>query len=344
MAYALNTSVGSRKITLGSTGVYSGKIYNPTFQLSRPIVMDERLFHMVGLESVTFQHPTYFHTSYMTGTFGINGVNTAVTSANFNLYLQGLYLSDKTISVGLMNNVLYQLRKFFHGITTDDTIQFYFDGFNNPGDFLYNTDATALVDANTMAAAAAGSANSIMYGLLYSLPPRLFRFHIKNNSAVPYTMQGAYCALFGLDTEVVNTIAPGAIINVQLPAYGHDYIALASNIISSTVSSVNGERLGTSDLLTVCATPNYPGDTESYSPATSGGKVETASNIIDSIELRFTDELGTDVLSLENFIVTLVIDEVLTQPLVSEDHIRLDKLRKAQMEDVRKKLRVTQQR
>ena len=67
MAYALNTSVCTRKVTLASTGPYSGPIHNPRYILSRPLLFDERLMHISGVENIVIRHPTYFHENYMTG-------------------------------------------------------------------------------------------------------------------------------------------------------------------------------------------------------------------------------------------------------------------------------------
>ena len=40
---------------------------------------------------------------------------------------------------------------------------------------------------------------------------------------------------------------------------------------------------------------------EIYSLSTAGGKTETSTNIINLIELHFTDKYGSDVLSLVDF-------------------------------------------
>ena len=60
MAYALNTSVCTRKVTLASTGPYSGPIHNPRYILSRPLLFDERLMHISGVENIVVRHPTIF--------------------------------------------------------------------------------------------------------------------------------------------------------------------------------------------------------------------------------------------------------------------------------------------
>ena len=52
-----------------------------------------------------------------------------------------------------------------------------------------------------------------------------------------------------------------------------------------------------------------------YTPTTDGGKTETSTNIIDLIELHFTDKYSHDVLSLEDLILTIVVDQVKTEEL-----------------------------
>ena len=125
----------------------------------------------------------------------------------------------------------------------------------------------------------------------------------------------------------------------MVPIYGHDYVALASNIVANSMGAMNGEKMTTSDVLAILSTPNYPGQTEAYIPHHAGGKVELMSDTIDSIELRFTDEKGNPLLSLENFIVTLTIDECIPGEIPAEEHVRLDHVRDAHMEHLRKKLR-----
>jgi hypothetical protein len=57
-------------------------------------------------------------------------------------------------------------------------------------------------------------------------------------------------------------------------------------------------------------------------PYHAGGKVELMSDTVDSIELRFTDENGNPIFSLENFIVTLTIDECIPGELPEDERIK----------------------
>ena len=87
-----------------------------------------------------------------------------------------------------------------------------------------------------------------------------------------------------------------------------------------------GERLETTNLLSIIPTPINPAQIDIYTPNTDGGKTETSTNIIDLIELHFTDEYGHDVLSLEDFI--LIVDQVKTEELPGKDHVSLFIVRK----------------
>ena len=67
MAYSLNTDASTSKITLCSSGTYTGHIYRPSFNLSKALKLDERLLHLCGVEIVILKHPTFFHDQYMDG-------------------------------------------------------------------------------------------------------------------------------------------------------------------------------------------------------------------------------------------------------------------------------------
>ena len=70
---------------------------------------------------------------------------------------------------------------------------------------------------------------------------------------------------------------------------------------------------------------------------------------MDLIDLHFTDKYGHDVLSLEDFLITLVVDQVKTEDLPEHDHVSLFKVRKQKASDSRelnihdmnKKLRIS---
>ena len=65
MSYSLNTNASTKKITLCSSGLYTGPVYHPTYTLSKAIMLDERLLHLCGVEIVVLKHPTFFSIEYM---------------------------------------------------------------------------------------------------------------------------------------------------------------------------------------------------------------------------------------------------------------------------------------
>ena len=89
-----------------------------------------------------------------------------------------------------------------------------------------------------------------------------------------------------------------------------------------------GECLETTNFLYIIPTSNDPAQLEVYTPTTDGGKTVTSTNIIDLIEFHFTDKYGNDVLSLEDFILMIVVDQVKKKELLASDHISLFNVQK----------------
>ena len=106
---------------------------------------------------------------------------------------------------------------------------------------------------------------------------------------------------------------------------------------------MNGDNLAGSDFLCVVPTPHNRGFMEYFNNPSIGGKVELGNSTLDSITLEFSDRYGKPLYSLEDFVVTLIIDHYIPEELPKEDHVRLDRIRKATMEITRfelsKKLR-----
>ena len=68
------------------------------------------------------------------------------------------------------------------------------------------------------------------------------------------------------------------------------------------------------ELLTIKTTPNDPGQTKYYMNYTAGGKSVVASDHIDTIQLTFTYIRGNNVLSLDAFLITILLDQVVVVP------------------------------
>ena len=356
MAYSLNTNASTQKITLSSTGTYTGSIYRPSFTLSKAIALDERLLHVCGLEIAVLKHPTYFHLNYMNGEVIVTSPRGTVRprlitqvegQENFSPFLQGVYITNDTMNVALLDAVLFNLLDFLKQLISDTGygINFVFNGYPSTA-YKYNSmssDGMELIDNYD------DPDNSLHVDLLYNFyRAQDFRFLIENSSEYKLEMKGNFLAMFGLDPNITALLPANGFLDVRLPIYGHDYICLSSNIGSNILSSTCGERLQTTNLFSIIPTPNYPAQLEVYTPNTDGGKTETSSNIIDLIELHFTDKYGNDVLSLEDFILTIVVDQVKTEDLPNQDHVSLDKVRKNKanyardlnIQEMNKKLRI----
>ena len=75
-----------RKVTFASTAPYI---------LTKPLLFNERLMHICGVEIVIVRHPTYFHENYMTGSAyyiqdGIVSETVSFDTAHFDGFLNGV--------------------------------------------------------------------------------------------------------------------------------------------------------------------------------------------------------------------------------------------------------------
>ena len=128
MPYALNTSIGTRKVTLASTGPYSGPIHNPRYILTKSLLFDDRWMHICGVENVVVRHPTYFHEKYKVGEAyfvqkdEVQSDIMTFDSPHFNAFLDGLYAQPKFLSAGLSDVVFFKSVEIF--------IIFTFNGFH----------------------------------------------------------------------------------------------------------------------------------------------------------------------------------------------------------------------
>ena len=165
-----------------------------------------------------------------------------------------------------------------------------------------------------------------------------FKFNILLEAKKEYRsihVRGPCLSLFGLDNSREMVLTEGEPFSVQLPMFGHDYICIGSNVCSNIQSMQAGSTLEATNLMTVMPLPKYCGYTEAYSPPSAAGRAEIASNTIDTIELSFTDKYGNPLLSLENYIVTLLFDDVKPEELLQPHHTSLFKIPKGDMQHQR---------
>ena len=327
MAYALNTSVCTRKVTLASTGPYSGPIHNPRYILSRPLLFDERLMHISGVENIVVRHPTYFHENYMTGeAFYVrhDGVQSEIqqfNSTSFNAFLCGLYVQPRFLSVGLIDTVLWSLMKFLQSVIKDygSNIAFTFNGFPTLKDYYYSGksyDDLTTIDLNKAADDKVVRKHQAILLSLYQSGRIKFNILLREvNQYKSIRLKGPLLSLFGLDSSMEMVLTVGEPFSVQLPMFGHDYICVGSNVCSNIQAMQANSKLESTNLLTIMPLTKYSSYTESYSPPSASGRTEIVSNTIDTIELSFTDKFGNPLLSLENFVITLLFDDVKPEEL-----------------------------
>jgi hypothetical protein len=339
MAYSLNADGGSTKIVLSSTGTYYGPKYKPTFSLSKPILQDERVSSLLSVETVVMKHPSIVDHLYLNGTLTYGNNTETVKGSDFELVTNpSVYFdaSDNVLAIDTTHKVLFALLKLLRSKAATNVQQQginirWFDDENG------QTFYTNLTAANTVLD---------MAYLDEALRACIFRRDISCqllSSQVAISMTGDFVQLFGLDPTKTHTVSPNNPLTIRIPMHGHDYVVLSSNLVFGAVSTMNGDSLAGSDFLCVVPTPHNPGFMEYFNNPSIGGKVELGNSTLDSITLEFSDRYGQPLYSLEDFVVTLIIDHYIPAELPKEDHVRLDRIRKATMEVTRfelsKKLR-----
>ena len=359
MSYALNMSNATKRITLSSTGEYNGPVYNPTFHLTTDMTLSDGVLNLVSLESVQFTHPTIFSEEYMTGTVVI-GSNAMVpivtvrkvTEANFNVFLKGLYMKDflsTSQHYFTMDQLLFHLLHFLKTTVADNDGSMIFD-FGNDEDnasFLYNNlswdemDMYMLTEMDFLDAAGPHIHMVKAHGAVidHVLSRKNMKLTLQLASFSTLTLGGNFCTFFGLDPTQMHRLTRNEPLQVRIPSQGHNYIALECSLISPQMVSMNGERLTSSELLTIVPTPKLPGEQETYITYTTGGKSEVSGEHIDAITLTFTDAFGNKVFSMKDFVVVFVLDQVSTVPVSSKNngHFSLFHARVNAMEQLRKK-------
>ena len=358
MAYALNTAKGTKRITLSSTGKYTGTVYNPTFRFTRPITLNENLLNVVSLDMISFKHPTFFSEAYMTGYITVGGAGAALTNAvtpstlDPDNYLTELYPNSNPNDIGFvqtLDGILFYLLLFLKQTIQDDVgvLNYLFDDDVDNDNFEYNhkTQLTLLgVNGGKPFTITQLNANPNHINVLRNLIERRdLKLALSLIGASALTLTGNWCQLMGLSPDEPHVLSLTTPLDIRIPYFGHDHIAISCDIIKSQWCSMNGEAMSTAELLAIVPTPGNPGTTETYYAYTTGAKNEIQIEHIDGLTLEFTDKQGNYVLSLEDYILVLVLDQILPTPIPKEEdgHVSLFEARKATMEEARKKLRTS---
>ena len=102
---------------------------------------------------------------------------------------------------------------------------------------------------------------------------------------------------------------------------------------------MSSHAVSTSSLLRVIPFENkQPGQLSVFERMNDGGCLQVDDPTIDLVTLTFRDEQGDYLLSLYNFVVTLVLDYVSLPKPEKEEFFSLDKIRRATADKVRDQL------
>ena len=95
---------------LCSSGTYTGLIYRPSFNISKALVLEERLLHLCSMEIVLLKHLTFFHTNYMTSRVKLmtqgGGTQHEVNQEVFNPFLEVVRINNNNINLSIIDTLL----------------------------------------------------------------------------------------------------------------------------------------------------------------------------------------------------------------------------------------------
>jgi hypothetical protein len=209
--------------------------------------------------------------------------------------------------------------------TADDDIFYSFDD-DDAADYAYYASNDFVEPANFTAAHT--------YILRHLVFRRRLKLYLSTNSAYTYTLSGRFVRMFGLDPSESHVITNGSYLSIEIPYDGLTYITLNSNLTRDHLVCAPNKRVQTSSLTSIIPAPGIPGDPIYYTNTGSSGKLGVTQPRIDYIDLLFSDEKGAPLYSLENYVVTFVIDWILPTSFPGEDRYTLDQAR------VNKKIRI----
>ena len=145
--------------------------------------------------------------------------------------------------------------------------------------------------------------------------------------------------MLGLDPTVTHTLSSTKLLQCRLPLSGHNYDSLESSIVYPQLNTLHSAKMASTQLLSILPTPRSPGEIEYFTNPSIGGKCDISNNTMDSLSFRFMDEYGVSILSLRNFVITLVVDAMWPTATPVDDRYSLNQVRKQTMQNVRAQLR-----
>ena len=350
MSYQCNGINGSTKLTLSSfylSEPENGRLYDCNFYLTEYLKKETQL-RVIRLESVIMSIPSYLAPQYLQGTFECGGVSGSFDNTHTGLeHLSGIYLDPSVMLNELdkythIDRILFRLLQFLKekGGCGGDEVRFDFiDDVDDHYD--YNQYHAGTITDNVL--------------LDLSLPANLQHldvirdFVMKRNYCLtitcsgwdPLVLNGPILKILGFKIEgddATLTIDDQGVLT-RLNLFGPLYYTIETNLVNSHINNVSTHAVSTSSLLRVIPFENkQPGQLSVFERMNDGGCLQVDDPTIDLVTLTFRDQQGDYLLSLYNFVVTLVLDYVSLPKPEKEEFFSLDKIRRATADKVRDQL------
>jgi hypothetical protein len=357
MSYALNSKLTSKRITLSTHGgSYTGSVHAPVFTLPSAYKEDDRVVTVVSLESIYFKHPTFFSSKYLQGDVKLTGVteSTTIKPNNYSLFETDLYptilTTNQTYWQALLtlDRIMYHLLNLIRDFIAEYEFLLKFEFVDEQDtQFIYNDPSNPMLLDGYFGGGKVDEDPNVQKEIEDHVATleRLYNARkcrcklVFDSMSKDITLSGAFVRMLGLDPNKEHVINKSG-LEVQLPMEGLQYFALTSNLVVGQMSSLFNSKVSNSDLFQLIHTNNtIPGEMISFFNTSNAGKVELGTSSLDYVQFRFFDEFEYPLLSLEDFIATVVIDQYIPAPLPEADRFRLDYARKGNAEDMRQQIR-----
>ena len=350
MSYQCNGINGSTKITLSSNYLSepeNGRMYDCNFYLAENLKKETQL-RVVRLESVIITTPTYLAPQYLEGTFECGGISGSFDASHTGLeHLSGIYLDPSVMLNELdkythIDRILFRLLQFLKekGACGGDEVRFEFiDDVNDL--YHYNQFSGPNLTDNVLLDLSLPANLAQLDVIRDFVMKRNYCLTVKSTGLDPLVLGGPILKIFGQkivgDDAVLTLDDDGVILRLNL--FGPQYYMIETNLVNSHINNVSTQAVSVNSLLRVIPFENkQPGQLSVFERMNDGGCLQVDDPTIDLVTLTFRDQQGDYLLSLFQFVVTLVMDYASLPKPEKEEFFSLDKIRRATADKVRDQL------
>ena len=292
--------------------------------------------------------PSYLSTPYMEGSYQCGAISTTFDANDNSLcHISGmyvnpdpaLYLIDQFI---VIDKILFRLLQFLKRIGQCNGNEMRFEFIDDLiDDFHYNQfSATTLTDNQLLDLTNAANLQHLAVLRDFVLV-RNFGLTIVNDAAEPLVLSGPIRKIFGKQIGVEDY---GITLDTEskffaLNFFGPLYYTIETNLVNSHINNVSTQAVSTNTLVRVVPfETKKPGVLSVFERMNDGGCLQVDDPTIDLVTLTFRDHQGDYLLSLAQFVVTIVLDYVLLPKQEKPEFFSLDKIRRATADKVRDQL------